>query len=326
MSTLVIKGTCDDCRVEGYDFECDACIERLRMAGPCVCTCNEMLFEVAPVLQDEEECSCTTGLTEPGSYIISAWFGFQDSMSAVMADMRKVAALLYPSDPRLKFRMYGSGTGSGIPSLTCISSTDDWTPIAIDGAGGFVLYDPPGGSIEFDVSGQPIGGAFNISAADLGIEIEPVPGGTGVDCAQSGGHDAFLMQITTVDDQPLALCPFNGLVGAPACDRQPCCFWQYINDTPLVTSCSGGEEGTALITLDLELTGDCVCAVAATITINDGVSLPTVYILSTSPRHIEHEISPCSPDQQVSITLTQTYADCLDPTCIDSGFLQVVTL
>lgn len=297
-----------DCRQPEYDEGCDVCVEEKRMAGSCRCTCNEMAFTAVPKLNQVEDCNCTTGFTAPGSILARVFFGWATSDSSTMLNVYERAAILMPGDPRVKFTLYGNGVTGG-PDIHCNTGTAGWTPLPINEDGDMELIDPPGGAVVIGDEG-PTSGATSLTAEQLGIEIDPVEGGTGTDCAQSGGHRTFKMFISTIDDQVIVECLFGGVTGTPACDTVPCCAWSLIG-----TSETGCNEDTSIaqLSVTMQLSPDCLCVPDAILRfIVDGV--PTDFPLSVSPHTQDFEVSPCVIGQTVEVRLIQTY-DSEEPSC-----------
>jgi hypothetical protein len=279
-----------------------------------------MAFQACATVTPVEDCSCTDGTTLGGGIITGAWIGWFDA--AAGSTIQDIAAITCPDDPHTVWRLWGSAwdfdlhATSPLSPLDCPASTDGLTPILWGGS--YDQHDLEAVPIESTESGC-IGGAFFISANDLGIITIPTDGGTGTDCTQEGGSEMLLVEIVDACGNQLVPCPFPGVIGAQfECTIADfCADWNIIE---VAYSACGEDGGSTTISVDLtKREGD--CDLVGTLTI-DG----TPYVLGSSPAHVEHEVSPCSPGQSVTITLTRVHEEGCLYSCPDITEERHVTL
>lgn len=304
MATLIhkLKGTCDDCRLESdktEDCVVEQCIvDEYRTANPCGCSCIEMGFEVCPILVPQEDCLCQDGVTHsPGNIIGGAYIGFVQPLGKTLTE---IAAITSPDDPHAYYTFYGANSGTDI---ACPISTAGWDLISQDGNATVVDY----GDVPIVRAGDVcVSGAFTLSVDDCLITTTDAE-----KCLQTGGRRAFLMEVTDGAGHLLVLCPMTGISVLTQCDRQPCCSY---NITQILTPC--GEDGTAHIRMVCELdNSDCVCGVVEVVTIEG-----TDYPLSGSETIIDHDVPVCAylATNPIACSISISYPDCADETCVDS--------
>ena len=189
---------------------------------------------------------------------------------------------------------------------------------------------PWGGSYEqVDLVAAPVtrgedgacnGGVIFVEAELLGLTIDPIDGGTGTDCDQSGGFRTLLLVAKDSNGRVLVMCPFVGVRGQIGCSFSlTCCMWAIVET---LISCTE-EGGSASIQYSATLGGECECVPTGTITI-DGTDYPLI----PPATDIEHEVTPCSPGlTTIDVTTTITYpeGEC-QVSCQNSTVLRHVTL
>lgn len=293
------RNTCADCRITGFDDtvgcasrDCNGtCIECLRMADGCHCTCRDIGFEVCPTYDTITNCACADGTVETHNVLTGCWVGF------VISDDLKAALLALcarecPDDtPHFTLALFGStysfGSHTTTTNLNCPSAVADWTPIPVaalvpDFQGAAITHGGAGGACD--------GGAFFLSVADLGIIFRDKPGGApvgSVSCAQEGGCVALMMRLRTPCSTQLILCPFVGLAGADfQCDfPEECEEWSEDVTPPVLGSCEIDFSFT-------NIPGTC----PLTCTVTFGAEAPFVLSLPGNPQNFMKVIPGCTGD------------------------------
>lgn len=217
--------TCADCRDDTFDktsgcasTDCSGtCIECLRMADGCNCTCKDIGFEVCPTFDTITNCACSDGTTETHNVLTGCWVGFVISDDLKAALLALCARVCPGDESHFTLELFGSTydftSHTTTTKLDCPSTVDDWTPITVAA----LVPDFQGAAITRDGDGKCNGGAFFLSTTDLGVIFKDKPDGApdgSVSCAQEGGCVAFMMRLRTPCSTQLVLCPFTGAAGA----------------------------------------------------------------------------------------------------------------
>lgn len=235
--------TCADCRLPGFDdtvgcasLDCHGtCIECLRMADGCHCTCRDIGFTVCPTFETITNCACNDGTMETHDILTGAWVGFVIS-DELKASLLALAARGCPDDPHFLLELYGSvynfTSHTTTTDLNCPKTTVGWTPIEK----AELVPDFQGAALVRGDDMLCTGGAFFLTLADLGIVLNPPPEGAAdgtVSCAQEGGSAALMMRIVDPCGNQLLLCPFEGVAGADfQCDfPEECEDWSVVVNT-----------------------------------------------------------------------------------------------
>lgn len=321
---------CADCRLPGFDdvagcadTDCSGdCIDCLRAASPCDCTCKSMGFASCATTTAVDDCSCTDATTEPSSIITGAWIGFSDAPAGhTLAEMARLSC---DGDATTKWRLYGTTwnftTHRTNESMAC-PTTAGLTPMTW-GTGGV--------EVETDLAANPLatctGGVAFFSVADLGIATIPTPDGTGTDCTQEGGVEMFVAEVRDNCGNTLVICPFAGVIGARfTCQKYDrCCRWNI--DLGVLQTCDGATPGTALITVNATRTLSCECVPVTTVRIDVGGPTDHTYTLTGTSAMVTHTVTPCLPLANVQVDITNTYdacADCAELNGTETVFLQI---
>lgn len=282
--------TCADCKDATFDVGCTgdctgSCIECLRMPDGCTC-CKDIGFQVCPTYETIENCACTDGTQKAAEVLTGCWVGFVIS-DTLAASLIAQATQMCPSNPHFILELYGSTydftSHTTTTDVFCPKSTIEWTTIEVSA----LVPDFQGAAITVG-EGKCNGGAFFLSADDLGIITKPLPEGAGAGtspCGQEGGCVALLMRIVDGCGNQLALCPFAGITGADySCFVPPL----YCENWNVTQNQLAGCELTYEFT---HFAGDCnlVC------TVTFGTDAPIVLDLADGAVQTFHKTIPGCP-------------------------------